>query len=288
MDNSRPLSLKKLFSHNIKHIVYAFLFWSFVHATYTVVCRYLYTNKPMVFDSFNFMRMVITGEYGYGHLQFMFYLIGCYLLVPFMRKITEKKEYVLYFLGLAIIFGFGMNTMRQFAYLGGVFKYLSKFDISFVCGYTGYFFAGYYLHKYDISSKSKITIYVLAFFALMTTVYLSMVQSFEINAFYTRFFSYKGLPVFLESCGLFLLFKQYFGSVHFSPTKCKFISNVSALTFGVYLCHYMILLELNRHGMNQHLFTPLLSVPFFSCVIFILSLVLIWLLRKIPFIKFVS
>ena len=288
MDNTRPLSLKKLFSHNIKHIVCAFLFWSFVHATYTVVCRYLYTNKPIAFDPLNFIRMVITGEYGYSHLQFMFYLIGCYLLVPFMRKITEKKENVLYYLGLAIIFGFGLNTMQQFTYMGGVFKYFSKFDISFVCGYTGYFFAGYYLHKYELSSKSKLTIYFLAFLALIVTVYLSMVRSFETNVIYTKLLNYKGLQVFLESCGLFLLFKQCFGNVHFSPAKCQIISSVSALTFGVYLCHYMILLELSRHGMNQRLFTPLLSVPFFSCVIFILSLAVIWLLRKIPFMKFVS
>ena len=296
LEPSHTMTFKKLFCHNIKRIVSAFLFWSFIHAVYMLVSRCLYTNKKMTFDLVDFMRMCVTGEYGYSHLQFMFYLVGGYLLVPFMRKIAEKKEYVLYYLTLSVLFGFGATTMQQFAYGGKeilsfyqqFLKFLRKFDISFVCGYTGYFFAGYYLHKYDLSYRHKVTLYCCAILAVIMTVYLSIAQSLEINSIYTRLFNYKGLPVFLESCGVFLLFKQCFGNVRFRTKICETISNIAVLTFGVYLCHYMILLELSRHGMNHHLFNPLLSVPFFTCVIFLLSLTLIWLLRKISFMKLFS
>jgi surface polysaccharide O-acyltransferase-like enzyme len=59
-------------------------------------------------------------------------------------------------------------------------------------------------------------------------------------------------------------------------------------SFGIYLSHALVLQSLDQAGLNYKLFTPVLSIPVTALTCLLLSLLLVYIVNKIPFGKYVS
>ena len=62
----------------------------------------------------------------------------------------------------------------------------------------------------------------------------------------------------------------------------KCILEISKYSFGIYLSHLLIMNLLKTLGLNTLSFNPILSVPIISIIVFIISLIVSFILNKIP------
>ncbi len=74
-------------------------FWHIFYALYT-----------FIFESHSLSVAIKLIIRGYSHLWFLHMIIGLYLLVPLLRKITENTRLTRYFLILAAIFSIIIPT----------------------------------------------------------------------------------------------------------------------------------------------------------------------------------
>jgi len=64
------------------------------------------------------------------------------------------------------------------------------------------------------------------------------------------------------------------------------VLNISKMSFGVYLIHYMVIMVADEQfGINTSNYNAILFVPCFSLFVFVVSYIISWILSKIPIIN---
>lgn len=279
LDNSREITLKKLFKKNISRIVTAYFFWSFCYSTV------LYLISPDK-DNYTFgvwFKEFLCGRY---HLWFMFAIFALYLAVPILRKITADKKLTEYFLILAFVFTSVAKLLKAIKPIApAVNEITADMGMYTVFGYSGYFVLGYYLKNTELSAKTRKIIYVLGALGTLTTIIGSAIWSVRkgsaVNTLYHNF-----MPnVCFEAVAIFVFFKYNVSKIRWSEKQLKVISRLSALSFGMYLFHDFVNIAFKEWGFTTLLYNPILSVPCNSLIVFFVSLAVAWLLSKIPFIN---
>lgn len=143
----------------ILRILTAYLVWSLFYAI--VFYRH---NKTA------FISHVISG---YGHLWFIFMIIGLYIIVPLLRQIVLSKRTEKYFLILSFVFAFVINDAKMEihtflpeisnnVYYKALLSDYARMYIYMPLGYAGYFVLGHYIHMYlRVILKKKYKLYRL-------------------------------------------------------------------------------------------------------------------------------
>ena len=91
---TREIDIKKLYRTNILRMVTAFIFWSLFYA-------WLWWMEGL--DAKEAVKLFIQGNF---HLWFLPMIMGIYMALPILKKITESKNLTRYFLLLSFIFAF--------------------------------------------------------------------------------------------------------------------------------------------------------------------------------------
>ena len=181
-----------------------------------------------------------------------------------------------------------MNLVNDFGgenvvYIANFFnRSLQKMDINLVLGYTGYFIGGYYLNKVDLSKRTRGLIYLLGVLGGVSTIGLETLSAIKTQAAIGTYYGYFNVNVLLESLAVYVWFKYNANKV----TKYELIiRKVSECSFGIYLVHILIIELLDtKIGLNTLSCNALLSVPGISVLVFGCSLLVSFLITKIPFI----
>lgn len=279
LDPNKKFSIRQLYRKNILRIVRVFLFWSSLYAVF------------MAFFPFNSFSMGQVEEMvdrfieGHFHLWFLFRIIELYIMTPFLRKIAEEKKMMRYLMAYCFVLGILAPTIRRFP-IGSTVTIIDDWinlDITF--GYVGYFFAGNYLYRYDITQKVKRWIYGLGIVGFLVTfigtAYLSITAGEPVSYLY----EYLTPNIMIMSIAVFVWFKETFQHRTFSPKAQKWIREFSNIAFGVYLSHVLIIFLLNQGNINAKLLHPIISVPLLIIVVAILGYAFVKVLIRIPGLK---
>ena len=216
------------------------------------------------------------------HLWYVYMLIGLYFLIPvlgkFVRNASENE--LLYFL----LVWFGVMMISQ--------PYLKRFDpqvdLHYFAGYAGYLVLGYYLAYKDFPARFNRT-----WFGILFLVTLAIIV---IGTYYTSIY-YKGLStmmyepvsptIVLLSGSAFMVGKLT--NISWSPRAKRVRDLIGGYTFGIYLSHALILRLIDDElNINYALFHSSVGVPLTALICFILSLLLVYLLSKLPLGKWIS
>ena len=280
LDPNKEIPLTKLFSKYILRIVTAFLFWSVLYAIYNAFYFEGSTKESVV----QFIKEVISGQF---HMWFLFMIVGLYLIVPFLKKITANKKLTEYFLILAFIFALIIPLLMKWTALGSpIFEtILGNANIAFVTKFPIYYVAGYYFSINQISCRNKLIIYILGIVSIIFTIFTNSYLSIQAGAGFEALYDYLYPNTALFTLAVFIFFRSFFEERQFSDKATRAVLLFSKCSFGIYLAHVFVLIFFNEIGFTTFIFNPIVSIPLVSISIFFASFLISFLLNKIPVIK---
>lgn len=198
---------------------------------FVITIIYFIWDKYYMNKDINFLSLLSKPERKL--LWFMYAIIGIYISLPFVKCMVDEmgKEEDKLFVILWLIFN-------------GIFKGLNignTYLIPIISGtyYLGYFIIGYMITKhYDYIKKKKnnnlllITAIISFIIVVISTYFLSL----NINKHFTYLLTYSNIIIMVASLSSYIYL--YF---NIKDKENKIISNLSNLSFGIYLFHGIIL-----------------------------------------------
>lgn len=258
--------------HRLSKVIWPTLFWT---GFYLGVCYYAYgVEGNMVLNRF---LSIPFSPQGSGILWFMYTLIGLYLIAPIISpwiNSASKAIIELYLVLWAISLCFPLLEVYLTISTGPTssFYYLS--------GYIGYFVLGYYMNRYPMSLKWRL-LGPMMVISLGVPVYCKVIG---IHVDFMRVFWYLSIFVAVMCAGWFKAFKTMFNSRRLINREFPMIAWISALSFGIYLSHIIILRNILWY------WSPLNQIPCYAiytfavaALAFVGALAVSYLLSLLPF-----
>lgn len=280
LDPTYHTTIKKLYSKTIPRILCALIFWSVAYRLLSPLVASFLDIKPITGDDFHRIYEEIFLGTPWHHLWFIYPLLAMYILTPLLRIFTAnaKKEHYIYFLILYFIFGSVIPT------IDARFQIHISFNISELFSYTGYFIAGYFFYKFDLTKREKIVLYTLGISSFVGTYAVSTIVGVTNGGPATQFFDRTGPNTMLSAFFIFVFVKDL---VNNSPkllkyTNNKYITTLANCGLGIYLVHDFFNIILNILNINTGTFPAILSVPVLSILVYMASLGVVLIIKKIP------
>lgn len=215
----------------------------------------------------------------YHHLWVLYPLIGLYLVHPVIHRFTSaaSRGEIRYFLILCFLFASLLPLWTAFCPDSAAAAQLERLRIHLVLGWVGCYVAGWYLRKYTIGRAAEFILYILGILGMVLTLmgYRLIGGSRELWCLYTS------PNVVLTAVAFCVLFRYVLG-ISEERSRRRAVNEIGAYAFGVYLFHQLWYLVFRWFGVGLLSFTPVLSVPLFALVFFLLSLPFAWLVFLIP------
>ncbi|QKJ30168.1 acyltransferase family protein [Mucilaginibacter mali] len=264
-------------------VVVPFLFWSLVYVAYA----YYNEEIPYTGDTWITVKQVLHQlKYGSSyHLWYVYMLIGLYLIIPvlgkFIRNASEKET--LYFLVVWLV----VMLFSQ-PYL---MRYNPQVDARYFGGYIGYLVLGYYLANKQFSNMrvfGMMAVLAIASVAVITWGTALLHQHY--NGISTLMYEPLSWPIVLAASAIFMMMR--FTKSLRSIAIINIRNFITKYNYGIYLGHALVLtlLDYDEHyNLSYKSFNPFFSIPLTALVCFVLTLLLVYLINKLPFIgKYIS
>ena len=276
LDPERNVSMQKI-TKAIKRLIIAFAVWNIIYQIYYI----FFTN---IYEGLNWKGILCQSLIGPYHFWFLFMMIFVYAISPFLRKITTDKKLMEYFILLFVFFELLTSYGVNFPFIGSVLaEILNKINFHFALGYSGYYILGYYLYKYKPSLKAELVLYIcgicLLIIAGMATVYRVEIEGYN-GEWYTK---YLYPNIIIEAAAVYVFFVKRVGKCQFPKQIRRFIRKLSEYSFGVYLIHALVN-EAVSYIKIDICSNPVIRLPIVLLIIYVVSNILVLLIRKIPFI----
>ncbi|MFV0417942.1 MAG: acyltransferase [Dysgonomonas sp.] len=280
LDPDYNVTIKKLYTKTIPRIFCALVFWSIAYRILSPITAYFLDIKPLTGGEFHRVYQEIFLGTPWHHLWFLYPLLAMYILTPLLRIFTAnaKKEHYIYFLILYFIFGSIIPTINARLQIH------ISFSISELFSYTGYFIAGYFFYKFDLSKVETRILYILGILALVGTYIISTATAMKYGGPATQFFDRTGPNTMLGAFFVFVLVKNL---VNNSPKimtfkNNKYITLLASCGLGIYLVHDFFNVILHLFKIHTGTFPAILSIPILSISVYLASLSVILIIRRIP------
>lgn len=280
LDPNYNLTFKKLYTKALPRLICALVFWALLYRTLSPTISLLLDIKDVTADDWHKIYTKIFLGTPWYHLWFMYAIIALYILAPLLRVFTahaEKKHYI-YFLVLYFIFGAIVPKLNN------AYQINISFNINELYSYTGYFIAGYFFSKFDLGTTLKRVIYITGSLALIWNITSSLYFAATHEYPGTQYFENMGPQTMLIAFFVFTLAKDLISNST-SIQKLqdnKYITLLANCTLGIYLAHDLFNILLKLVGINTGSFPAILSVPLLSLFVYLASLGLVIIIRKIP------
>jgi len=256
-----------------------FIFWSIVAFYAQLLWQAMEGQEikqwfPNIIDIFN---------YKYKPIYWFFIpLFAIYLSMPLLNLLKDRWRLIRYL----ILYAFLSYSMLPFLQQAFNLQLDSYWRAPVVAGYILYVLLGYYLSRTQQNKKARIVIYALGLIGLSLhfcgTYFLTPNYggSETIN---TLFKGYLNFPCILYSVAVFVFFKHINYAGLQNKRHAPIINSLHASTLGIYLIHIYVIdiltisLHINQLSLTWRIFGPLL--------IFLLSFLLVQLLKRLPLLK---
>lgn len=274
LDPEREMTFHKI-RKAVCRLIIAFVVWDVVYQAYYILSG-IYSNSNIK----GIITQFIQGPY---HFWYLYMLVFLYMIVPFLRKIVESKKLMELFILLFLVFEFITLCGVDIPVVGETISYVSeRINFHFALGFSGYYILGYYLYKYKLSTKMEILLYSVAIAFLIGLGFITLYRHSINCSDPDKFTRYLMPNIAIEASAIYVLFTKRISKHKFSDKSVKIITKLSELSFGAYLVHAIV---------NEFLVympfrfgNPLIMWVFDILIVFVVSNVIVWLLRFVPFV----
>jgi len=277
----REYEIGDFLKKRLTRVVVPFLFWSLVYVWYS------WYNEEITFgrDTWvNIKQVLHLLKYGSSyHLWYVYMLIGLYFFIPviskFVRNASEKE--ILYFL----IIWVAVMLITQ-PYLS---RYNPSVDMHYFAGFAGYLVLGHYLAFKDFNTKHLRLWMILLFVFSIALIAIGSWLLIQYSKWPgTMFYEPVNPAAVMLSASIFVIVKLTVPKV--SPIVTRIRDFAGKYNYGIYLSHALVLYFLDDLlGISYKLCTPIIAIPLTALACFFISLLLVWIISKIPLVgKWVS
>jgi len=301
LDPTRDVSLKTLYKKSIPRLLKNFFFWS----TYYSIVDKCFVNIRNDDNKLNWglvsriTKGIFNAKYA-NHLWYIHFCLGIYMFTPIYRELIPNKTLAWYTAAVSCICYHFIPTVCEvlirFTSIGVVGEVVRSFlNALRLYPFTGcltYFMFGYLLNTTVFKKRWHIYIfYVIGIAGFFLTPILVISVCRQENKKLRVFGDYMNFNVCMETVGIFMFFKYTLNKYLTELMKKRhiikrIITTLSDCSFGIYLIHYHIYHILIKLHFHVHSFGfPILFLPLYSLIIFIICFVIIFLLRKIRIFK---
>lgn len=232
----------------------------------------------------SFIRALLRDPLG-THFWYLYMLLGIYFAVPFMARAVKGAKNSELALFIAVFLLIPSIAKLTNIYLGVTFSRF--FEEGLLPAAVAYLVAGVLLSRIKLSRLYlwiSVAVYVLSIGDFALSIYLPYKESGFLNYFLD---SWEALPVVLSSLSLFYIIRYLFENRGIGDKGARIISEISATTFGIYIIHPYILMKM----FGVSFFTAIYQFNFYLGVLaipvicFAICFPVIWIAKKIPFVK---
>ena len=276
--SKKEIDIKKLYTKNILNILIIMVIWLPIHGI--LAYTYKYGNT---IDSFSTLKTIVKDLFSYQYqFWFLIPLVSTYICMPLWKKIADDEKVLKYALILYAIFQILIPSSVPIIGRGVKYQLLNFFTPGMIMGYQGYFLLGYFLFSKNLS-KTKINVsYILTIFSIIVATIGTIVISTNTGEKYDFFFGYTTITTFLAAIGIFNFFKYQVSKIKLNNKVANVIVKLSDCTMGVYIFHNIIKWIIEKH-IDLYFTSSFITIPIFTILIFVLSIVVTLLVKKIPF-----
>lgn len=274
LDPGREITVKKLWSKNMVRIVAAMLLWAFLYKLFQLAV----SGGISIGGITNAIKEVLLFNHEF-HLYYLHITVLVYAFLPVTRLLTVKaeKRELEYFLAFWAVTGILLPTIMRYKPFCLIEGFPGQWPMNMSYAAIGYTVLGYYLKKYPLSKKKSLLAFATGF---LLTFGLVVFLSLKCGYLYEHFWSGMTVNLMIMSVGVFGLFIS-------AGVKSKAVTYISKASFTVYLCHVFFLKICESKGfVPGNLGNALVTIPLISALIFICSLAVYEVLRRIKFMKF--
>lgn len=249
-----------------------------------LVSAYYYFRYTYNGNFINFITTSVANPQNVA-LWYLYMLIGLYLVIPFITKMvlnSTQRELGLFTLIFLIIPPFLQLIVSRLGHSISSYAFSAFFPVA-----VGYLVAGVYLSRLPLK-RSLFFAAIFLFIASEIPVILSIINTYNKTSQLVYAFDYWGsLPVVIASVSFFYIFRFLFEKIDGESRIARFIGGVSATTFGIYLIHIVAIITIYKLPVIQSMLTasPYLAMPVCQIIVFVFCSLIIFVLRKIPLIR---
>lgn len=282
IDYRERYSTKEYFIKRFKRAFIPYVVWCYIGLLYNLLMGYT------KIEEINLHKIIITVLSGdsIGIYWFFPILFGIYLSIPLFAAVEKplRKNVFLYLIIASIL----VNTLVHF--IRNVFHLDFTFSTSVhvAASYLVYVLAGYWITHYDVNKIVEILVYIMGLACVITQIIGTYYLSNNLGALDETYKGFENFPCIMYSIAVFMLIKRI-GPFMMRGGAGKLIKRISSYTLGIYLIHWYVLEILENllvkycnlviTDLWYRLISPLLIIP--------ICILIIWILRKIPVIKYI-
>ncbi|TAE01168.1 MAG: acyltransferase [Bacteroidetes bacterium] len=223
-------------------IVFPFLFWSFVYVLVSFLKNEYSSSQALVRAASIFVNF----NWNSGHLWFVYMLLGLYLFIPVISpwaSLADKsqKEFFLIIWGITLFFPY---IRTQIPNLLGE-EFWNEFSTTYYfSGFIGYLLLGNYIKEHlKMNLKRDFLLgstCILLGYAITFLVFKNQMTFAKTLIVLELSWRFNSINIALMVFGLFIMARHFqISSVFVS----KWITDISAFTYGIYIIHILVLGE---------------------------------------------
>ena len=286
-------SLTHFFKKRLSRILTPFIFWAIISIIYSFI------NIKHSID-INHGLDIFFGHGGTMGVTFWFVwmiiivYIGIFIINKIMEYGNKKREsFEKKFIGALTILSVAYIIMFQQHLFGSAYYSLL---LSYYISFLTFAIIGYWLVNTNLAeTKVKPAILTIITAILSAALYISYICLYVVpTSIANNHFTYLGyftIQILTISVCIFLMFKYLSKTEIFKKIEDKYgniIISLSKYSYGIYLCHYLVLFNIKlflSSYIDLTVQNSIIWIPLLVAVTLIISVLILWILNKIPYVK---
>lgn len=211
---------------------------------------------------------IFTGNL-WDHMWYVYEIIGIYLILPIVKPFVEQSNKNLYYATIVtFIFNILLPTLTE------IINVSFAFTVPLV-KYMFYIFVGGMIAKTNLTNTRK-CVFFSVIGILVSVFFVYIFYNNDINC------SYNSVAICVLAVSIFFAFSFLFSDY---IEKC-FVKELTNLTWGIYLIHPLIInILIKILKINPLNYLAVVSIPTTCISVFVISGIIVWVLRKIIILK---
>lgn len=290
-------SLLIFFKKRLSRILIPFIFWALISIAYS----FIYIQQSIDIDNAIDIFLGHGGTLGVT-FWFVWMIIIVYIGIFIINKAVEfgNKKYDCFekkFISILTVISVIYIILFQFQFFSPEYN---RSLLSYYLSFLAYAVIGHFIVNSDFLESHIQTKWLVIIFSILSALsytsyvcYYVVPTSLASNSF--RYLSYFTYEILIISVAIFLTVKFISNTHSFKKLEAGKISGIinaiSKYSFGIYLCHYLVLYIL-KMNMIQYIDFPhqnsIIWIPIFVVITLMISFAILWLLNNVPYLKKVS